>query len=270
MPQAPTLAAWDPAPAVLAGAGLALLLFAQGFARLRRRGRSDHAPWSRALLFSLGLAVLVLALVSPLDGIGEDDLLSAHMLQHVLIGDAAPALLLLAVRGPLVVFLLPGGVMGFLARLRPLRAALSFLLRPGVSFGVWAAAFAAWHVPAAYDFVLTRPALHNLEHASFVVAGLLAWNQLVDPVRRAALGVPGRVAFAVALFAAGLVLSDVLIFSLDPLYGAYALQEERLLGLSALTDQRLAGLVMMLEQTVTLGTCVAVLLRAHHRRAALA
>jgi putative membrane protein len=270
VPHAHTLAAWDPAPAVLAGAALAVLLFLQAFARLRRRGRADHAPWSRAVLFSLAIAVLVLPLVSPLDGIGEDDLLSAHMLQHVLIGDAAPALLLLAVRGPLVVFLLPGAVLAFLARLRPLRAACSSLLRPRVSFAVWAAVFAAWHVPTAYEFVLTRPAVHYLEHATFFVAGLLAWNQLVDPARRAALGVQGRVAFAVALFAAGLVLSDVLIFSLDPFYEAYTLQDERLLGLSPLTDQRLAGLVMMLEQTATLGTCVAVLLRAHQRRAALA
>ena len=93
-------------PAVLFGAALALLLFAQAFLRLRRRG-PDLAPWSRALLFAAGLALLVLPLVSPLDHLGDEDLLSAHMLQHVLIGDAAPALLLVAVRGPLLFFLLP-------------------------------------------------------------------------------------------------------------------------------------------------------------------
>ena len=269
MPQAHTLAAWDPAPAVLAGAALALLLFAQAFARLRRRGRSDHAPWTRPALFSLGLAVLVLALVSPLDGLGEADLLSAHMLQHMLIGDAAPALFLVSLRGPLVVFLVPRPVLGFVAPLGPLRRALSLLLRPGVSFAVWATVFAVWHVPPLYDFVLTRPAVHDFEHASFVVAGLLAWNQLVDPARRGALGIQGRIAFAVALFAAGLVLSDILVFSFDPLYGAYTTPND-LLGVSPLTDQRLAGLVMMLEQTVTLGTCVALLVRFHQRRAALA
>jgi putative membrane protein len=267
--QAHAVASWDPAPAVLAGVGLALTLFVQAFARLRRRGRADHAPWSRAFLFAFGLVVLALPLVSPLDGIGEEDLLSAHMLQHMLVGDAAPALLLVALRGPLVFFLLPGALLTFLARLRPLREALAFLLRPRVSFAVWAAVFAAWHVPAAYDFVLTRPTVHDVEHATFFVAGLLVWSQLVDPARRGALTVPGRVAFAVGLFASGLVLSDILIFSFDPLYDAYASQND-LLGISPLTDQRLAGLAMMLEQTVTLGVCVAVLLRAHLRRAALA
>lgn len=262
--------AWEPAPLVLAGAGLALLLFAQAFVRLRRRGRADHARWSRALLYLLGVALITLALVSPLDAVGEEYLLSAHMLQHVLIGDAGPALILVALRGPLLFFLLPGLVLAPLARVRPLRVALSFLLRPKASFGVWAVAFGAWHVPAAYDFVLTRPPVHDLEHFTFLAAGLLVWSQLVDPARRAELSVPGRLVFALALFASGLVLSDVLIFSFEPLYGAYALQDERLLGLSALTDQRFAGLVMMVEQTLTLGTCAAILLLAHQRRAALA
>jgi putative membrane protein len=269
MSQAHALVAWNPAPVVLALAALALLLFGRAFTRLRRRGRADHASWWRAGLFTLGLALLVLPLVSPLDGIGEEDLLSAHMLQHVLIGDAAPALLLAAVRGPLIFFFLPGAVLAFLAPVQALRAALSFLLRPKVSFIAWAGVFATWHVPRAYDFVLSRPLIHELEHATFVIAGLLVWSQLVDPARRGMLAVPGRVAFAVALFAAGLVLSDILIFSFDPLYEAYGAQSD-LLDISPLTDQRLAGLVMMLEQTLTLGTCVAILLRAHQRRAALA
>jgi cytochrome c oxidase assembly factor CtaG len=137
-----------------------------------------------------------------------------------------------------------------------------------VSFAAWALALAAWHVPAAYEAALTRPLVHDLEHASFLLAGLFAWAQLVDPARRRVLGVRGRLAFAVALLAAGLALADVLIFSFDPLYGAYALQDERLLGLSPLMDQRFAGLVMMVEQTLTLGTCAAILLRDQHRRAA--
>ena len=93
-------------PAVLIGLALALVLFAQAFVRMRRR-RPDYAPWSRALLYAAGLALLVLPLVSPLDHLGDEELLSAHMLQHVLIGDAAPALLVVAVRGPLLFFLLP-------------------------------------------------------------------------------------------------------------------------------------------------------------------
>src|SRR4051795_9440725 len=119
-------------PAVLLGLALAVVLFVQAFVRLRRR-RPEHAPWSRAVLYAPGLALLVLPLVSPLDHLGHDELLSAHMLQHVLIGDAAPALLLIAVRGPLLFFLLPPSVLRPLAAFRPLRTFLSLLLIPLVS-----------------------------------------------------------------------------------------------------------------------------------------
>ena len=90
---------WRPSLAVIVPAALLLVLFAQAFVRLRRRDRKDHAGKERPLLFLLALAIGTLALVSPLDVAGEQYLLSAHMLQHVTIGDAAPALALVALRG---------------------------------------------------------------------------------------------------------------------------------------------------------------------------
>ncbi len=182
------------------------------------------------------------------------------MLQHVLIGDAAPALILLALRGPLLFFLIPAAALGPLARFHPLRAAVAFLVRPTVTVLVWATVIAVWHIPSLYDYTLTHQAVHDMEHLLFVLAGLLVWFQLIDPARRGALTRGGRVGLAVGLFAAGQVLAMVLFFSLDPLYPAYAAQTERLFGLSPLTDQRLAGVVMMFEQALTLGTCAALLL----------
>jgi putative membrane protein len=257
--------AWETPPAVLAGAGLALVLFGQAWIRLRRRGRSDLAGIDRAVLFVAGVTLGTLALVSPLDPIGEEYLLSAHMLEHVLIGDAAVALAIVAIRGPLTFFLLPSFVLRPLARVGPLRSFLRFLLRPKVSLGVWAAVMAGWHYPAAYDYVLTHQVVHDLQHVTFVVAGILVWTQLVDPARRAELRRTGRIALAVTLFACGQILADVLVFSFDPLYPAYAAPDEQLLGLSPLGDQALAGIVMMAEQAVTLGTCVALLVVASHR-----
>jgi cytochrome c oxidase assembly factor CtaG len=261
VPRAELGSAWRLAWAVLVPAAVASALFCRAWLRLRRRGRPDLASVGRALLFAAGLAVLLLALLSPLDAVGEGYLLSAHMLQHMAIGDAAPALLLAAVRGPLVLFLLPASVLGALARVRPLRRGLSALLEPAVAFGVWAAVFAIWHVPAAYDFVLSRPLLHGLEHASFIVAGLLVWTQLVDPARRGRLTRGQRLGFAALLFACGQVLAYVLVFSYRPLYPAYADQPERVFGLSPLRDQQLAGLVMMAEQLLALGTCAVLLAR---------
>jgi putative membrane protein len=250
---------WETPPAVLLGAFLGAALFAQAFVRLRRR-RPEHAPWSRALLFSAGVALLVLPLVSPLDTAGDDDLLSAHMLQHVLIGDAAVALLVVSVRGPLVFFLLPPAVLRPLASFRVLRAILSTLLRPLVSLGLWATAIVAWHVPRVYDYAAAHPLVHDLEHVSFVVGGLLVWMQLVDPARHGRLGRPQRIFFALGMLALTQPVVDFLLFSSNARYGRYAHQPDRLFGLSPLTDQHLAGAVMMVEQLLTLGTCVGILL----------
>ena len=264
MPLAHLSLQWDAPPVVLAGATLAVALFVQAFVRLRRR-RAELAPWTRALLFGAGLALLMLALVSPVDETADEKLLSAHMLQHVLIGDAAAALLVVAVRGPLLFFLLPPALLRPLAALRTLRALLSVLLRPLVAMGVWAVAIYAWHVPAAYDYAAAHPLVHDLEHLSFVVAGTLVWIQLVDPARHGRLRRPERIFFALGMVALMQPLVDVLLFSSSPAYGRYAEQPDRLFGLSPLTDQRLAGVVMMTEQLLALGTCVALLLRPYLR-----
>ena len=228
---------WDPAPLVLGAAAVACWRFLNGFLRLRRRGRRDHAGWGRAACFALGLALTTLPLVSPLDA-AADRRLSAHMLQHVLVGDAAPALLLASLRGPLLAFVLP-------AALGRLFAAVE-RLPPWTSLAAWTIAIGAWHVPAAYDAALGNAAVHDVEHASFVFAGLLVWTQLIDPARRRRLTTGGRLGLAAALFALGQLLADIL-FLAGPLYPAYA----------SAADQQLAGLVMMVEQTVVLGAYAA-------------
>lgn len=234
-------------------AAFAAVRFGQGFVRLRRRGRSDHAGWDRPVLFLAGLGLTLVALVSPLDRSAESSL-GAHMLQHVLLGDAAPALVLVSLRGPLLAFVLPAPLGRLFARVErlPARAALA----------AWAIAIGAWHVPSAYDYALTQPIVHELEHASFAVAGLLVWTQLVDPARRRRLSLGQRLAFAGCLFATGQLLADVLFLSgsLYPAYGSNA-------------GQQVAGLVMMAEQTLALGAFVALSLRGMFRsrpKAALA
>ena len=243
-------------------AAVAALLFLQAVARLRRRGRADLAGWDRIALFAVGLGLSVFALVGPLDRIADDKLLSAHMGQHVLIGDLAPALMVVALRGPLLVFLLPASVLAPLARNDRIRTALRTLLRPRVAFSLWAANLAIWHVPNLYDAALAHPGLHDFEHVCWTICGILVWTLLVDPGSHRRLSVGGRVALAAALFAAGQILTDVLVFSFARLYPAY----HGAYGMSAVTDQQLSGIVMMVEQLVTLGTCVALLLRPRWSR----
>ena len=213
------------------------------------------------MLFGLGLAVTVFALVGPLDRLADDELLSAHMGQHVLIGDLGPALMLVALRGPLLFFFLPAPVLAPIARNARVRAVLGTLLRPRVAFGLWAANLAVWHVPYLYDAALRHQGIHDVEHLCWTVSGVLVWTLLVDPGSHKRLTVGGRVALAAALFGAGQILTDVLVFSFTPLYPWYHGAD----GLSALADQQVAGLVMMAEQLLTLGVCVALLLRPRWR-----
>jgi cytochrome c oxidase assembly factor CtaG len=251
---------WELDPVVLAGAAVTLALCAQGWLRLRRRGRTDLAGAGRAVLFLLGVTIATVALVSPLDELGEERSLAAHMLQHVAVGDVAPALLVVAIRGPLVFFVLPAAVARFVARRRGLRRGLGTLLDPRAAFAVWALALGLWHVPAAYDYALAHPLAHRLEHLSFALGATLAWLQLVDPARRGALDRAGRLSFAVCMFAATAVLSGVLLGSGSVLYPSYADVSEPLFALSPLRDQALAGLVMLAESTLALGACTAALL----------
>ncbi len=235
---------------------VAVAVFAPAFVRMRRT-RPEAAPWTRAGLFAAGVAVMVVPLMSPLNTAGEHYLISAHMLEHVLLADAGPALLVLSVRGPLARALLPRPVPG-VGLLRPV---VDLLLRPPVTLATWVVVIGVWHIPALYDRALTHPGLHAVEHASFVCAGLLIWIQMIDPAGRGRLGLRGRLAFTVAVFFAGQVLSDALVFSFHAYYPAYADRSARLLGLSPLADQRAAGLVMAFEQLLTLGTCFVILLR---------
>ena len=258
---------WTFDPVALALAAVGLALYGQGFVRLRRRAGAVHAQAWRALLFVAGVAVSLFALVSPIDAIGEDQLLAAHMLQHLLLGDLGPLLIVLGAWGALGVFLLPPPLLQLAAR-SPLRGLASFLLRPRVSLTVWFAAIAGWHIPAAYDAAIAHPALHVTEHTCFAVGGLLAWTQIVDPARRRRLSVGQRAMFAFAMLLASGLLAEVLVAT-HPLYPHYVDVRERPFGWSAGQDQSKAALLMMAEQIATLATAMTFLVRAHVERVAV-
>lgn len=244
---------WSFPPLVVAAAVASIALFVQGWQRLRARGRRDLASWRRFGLFAAGVAVIALAIVSPIDAVGEGYLQAAHMLQHVLIADLGVALVVLALRGPLATFFLPRDLLAPLARSRWLRRALAWLLRPRVTVTLWLLVLVAWHVPALYEAALRTRAVHDLQHVSFIVVGVLVWVLLIDPTRHGRLTVPERIGVATIVLVAGQLLAYVMVFSYRPFYGVYANEEDRLLGLSPLTDQKLSGVVMMVEQALTVG-----------------
>ncbi len=259
--------AWSFQPLVIGGGLVAIGFFLHGWSRLHRR-RADLAPWTRIPLFVAGVAVTVLAIVSPIDRIGEAYLQSVHMLQHVFIADLGIALTVVAVRGPLTVFLLPRDLLVPLARTRWLRSTLRFLLRPGISYAVWVTALMTWHVPRFYEAALHHWIWHDVMHLSFVVGGILIWTQIVDPARHQRLTLGERLGYTALVFWTGQILAYVILFAYEPLFSTYVDQPVRLLGLSPLTDQKIAGVVMMVEQVFTVGLAFVILLRANQRQRA--
>lgn len=224
--------------------------YGAGFRRLRARGRRRVSD-RQALLFVLGIIAALCAVSPPFDS-AADDRLSMHMLQHLLLGDVTPLLLVAGIRGPMSVFAVPRVVLRALGRSRRVRGLVHALLAPRASLAVWIVVVAGWHVPAAYDLALAHDSVHALEHASFAAIGLLVWAQILAPFGRSRLSAGGRALFAAAVLVLGMVAGEVLLVT-GPLYSHYG---------DAL-DQHRAALLMMGEQIATLGTAAALLLWSH-------
>lgn len=146
---------------------VAALFFARGFGRLRAR-RPDGAGWDRAALWAAGLLAGTGG-VLLLHGAAEERA-SAHMIQHVLLGDLAPALVLVALRGRLLFAVVPKPVQRLFA-LRLVRA----LLRPGPSLAGWAALLWFWHIPVVYDAALSLWGSLGYALGAMVIAQMLVW-----------------------------------------------------------------------------------------------
>ena len=258
---------WNVVPGVLALCGLALALFLQAFVRLRRRGRTDHAPWTRARTVSRRTGARraaarlaarcrrrrLPALGSHAPARADRRRRSAHCSSRRFAGRCSSSSCRRRSSGRW-----PGS--GGCDRRSPSCSGPESASRSGRS------TLGSWHVPAAYDYVLEHQTVHDLEHLSFTVAGLLVWTQLVDPARRGALSPARRLGLAAVLFSCGLALADTLVFSFHTLYPSYASHGERLFGIGPLLDQQLAGVVMMVEQLASLGLCCAFLVRLWRAR----
>ena len=236
---------WTLSPPVLATIALAGGVYAWRFRDLRRASeihpRRDRL---RAMAFGAGLLVLFIALASPLDRLGEERLFTAHMVQHLLLADLAPILLLLGLSRTM---LRPA-----VRRLRPVEVRLGPVAHPAVALAAYVGLMWLWHVPAMYDLALEHAWAHVLEHASFFTAGIAFWWYLVEPVppRHRLRGPWPLVYLSAAKLLMG-ALGLVLAFSPEVSYDAYA-GVPRTWGLSPLEDLNVGGVVMMVEQSIVL------------------
>ena len=209
-----------------------------------RRWREVDAAAGRLASFLGGMALVVLALCSPIDRLGEQ-LFFMHMIQHLLLLDMAPILVLL---GLTKVILRP-----LTRRLVRLEQATGPLAHPIFAVVAYVVVMAFWHVPALYDAALELPVVHVLEHLTFTAAGGLYWWHLLSPIRsRKRLGGMGPVVYMLATKALVGLLGILLAFAPQALYDFYE-RQPGYWGLSPQTDQAIGGLVMALEQSIVMG-----------------
>lgn len=224
------------APLELVPLLVAAVLYAKRASTLAGKGRP--VPLWRQVCFAAGLLTIVVALVSPVAHIGEE-LVIAHMVEHLLLGDIATLLLVLGLTGPL---LQPVLAIRFFDRLR-------VLAHPLVALPLWALNFYFWHVPALYDAAYGGAPVHALEHVSFIFFGCLMWMPVFGPLPKPQwFTAPWKVGYVIVVRFAGAILGNVLMWSGSVLYPVYA-SGERYWHVSPLADQSTAGVVMMVEGT---------------------
>ena len=229
---------WTLDPLQLAPVLLAAAAYGMRARTLHRRG-TPMARY-RIFLFSLGIALLLLAFVSPIAAIGEKELFSFHMLQHVLIGDLAPLCLLAGLSGPMLRPLLA---------LRPVER-LRVLANPVVALPIWAVNLYLWHVPFLYEAAVRHSTVHALEHMCFFTAGLIVWLPVLETLPAPEwFGTGPKLAYIAGVRVVETVLGNVFVWSGAVFYDVYARGAE-LWGISPLQDQGLAGAVMMIEGSI--------------------
>jgi cytochrome c oxidase assembly factor CtaG len=223
---------------------LVCVLLAMLYARGGRRGRG-RSRW-RAAAFYGGIATIVLALDTPLDAYA-DRLFWVHMTQHVLLLTVAPPLLVLGRPWPRLWQPLPRTAQVIGARAFRAGAPLA---HPTVALVLITVDVGVWHVPALYNATLTNNLIHQVEHLSFVLTGILFWAAMLGaPPLRARLNGLKRSLYFVLALTPNWILAIVLAYARSPLY-AYGALHHRPGGISALADQQLAAGVMWVPGSI--------------------
>jgi putative membrane protein len=216
------------------GAILVVGLYLYAIGPLRKRHHFEPARKGQIFAFLLGASLMFLALVSPLDELGDSYLFSAHMVQHLILTMVGPPLLLI---GTPEWFIRP------IVRNKALFAIARFLTYPAIAFVLFNTDFFIWHAPALYNATLENQNIHIFEHLTFIIFGLLNWWPIFSPSKNLPrLSIGGQILY---LFLSGMpvvLLGAGLTFA-SPLYGPY-IAAPRVWSISAATDQQLGGLIM--------------------------
>jgi putative membrane protein len=222
---------------VVLGCALLALGYALAIGPWRRRlGAGTPTPeWGRATLFLLGLVTVLVSLNGPIHDWSDRYLFSAHMVQHLLLGQVFAPLILLGLPPWLVRRLLAG------ARVRALWDRLAGVPTGFVLYTVF---FSLWHLPVFYDLMMRQHSIHIAMHLVFMGTAVLLWWPIVGgaAVTRP-LSAPAQLLYLFLLSIPMMAVAALLVFAARPFYEWYALAP-RLYELSPLDDQRMGALIM--------------------------
>ncbi len=212
-----------------------ILLFAKRAQTLSRE-RRPVARW-RVVSFLSGALMLAVVQLPPFDTLG-DQVLIAHMIQHIIIGDIASLLVVFGLTGPVLQPLL------HIRATRPLRK----LASPVIALLLWTVDLYVWHLPLLYQLAIRHDLVHALEHACFFWFGALLWLGLIGPLPKPQWFASwGSLVYVVGVRLIGGILGNVLIWTQTVVYPVYK-PSDAARGLNPLSDQNLAGAAMMIEQ----------------------
>jgi cytochrome c oxidase assembly factor CtaG len=229
---------WTFDPTELAPIVLAAALYARRVATLHSKGRPPS--WWKPACFLAGLTVAALAVVSPIDALGEDRSFTAHMIQHLMLGDLAPLLCVAGLSGPI---LRPVLALPLVGRLR-------VLIHPLRALPIWAFDLALWHLPGAYQLALRNDTIHAIEHTCFFVGGALLWGAILEPLPGPAwFGSGAKALYILAVRGFDTLLAFVFVWSHTVFYPYYS-HVAPLWGMSPIEDQNLGGIAMLAEGSI--------------------
>jgi putative membrane protein len=243
---------WGFEPTVCVGVILLSVLYGLAWRRGRASG-SSHAPgYGRLSLFVLAMVLVVLALMSPIDSLGDQDLLVMHMVQHLILLDLVPICMILSFNK---VLLRP-----VTRRIHVIERKAGFFATPVFAVIAYVGVMYAWHTPPAYDAALHNTTVHACEHLCFSLAGFLYWWHVLSPIRaRRRLTGLGPIAYMTSTKLLIGALGIWLAFTTHSVYPFYT-HLPHYWGLSPVEDQNMAGLVMALEQSIVMGIALVYLI----------
>ena len=241
-----TIASWEPSYWLSTVILVTAAVYCRGWLAIRKTRPKLFPVW-RLSVFVLALAILWIAIGSPLDAFA-DAMLSAHMIEHLLLMSVIPPLVLLA--NPTVPLLrgLPRWMLkhllGPLIRIRRLRSFSHWLIRLRVAWILMNVIFLGWHVPGAYDFALEHEGWHVVEHMCFLFASLLFWWPIIRPWPTSGRAYNwGLILYLLSADVVNTGLSAFLAFCTRPMY-PYYLTEPNPFHLSPLSDQVIGAVIM--------------------------